>query len=75
MEQERVRLPQRVGGWVDVSMCTQEQEREEFNLHKRECEMEKRLMEEERARLLREHAPHLLGHLPPVCIIVDSSLM
>jgi len=28
--------------------------------------MEQQLMEQERARLLLQHAPHLLGHLPPV---------
>jgi len=48
----------------------QESEREEFNVHKRQCEMEQQLMEQERARLLQQHAPQLLGHLPPVCIAV-----
>jgi len=37
-----------------------------FNLQRQQCDMEKDLMEQERARLLQQHAPHLLGHLPPV---------
>jgi len=28
--------------------------------------MEQQVMEQERARLLQLHAPHLVGHLPPV---------
>jgi len=45
-----------------------ERERETLDKFKQQCKMEKVVMEEERARLLKEHAPCLLGHLPSVCV-------
>ena len=43
---------------------------EEIREHDRRLEAEKKIIEEERQRLLREHAPKLLGYLPKVRIIV-----
>jgi len=45
---------------------SQEREMEEIRAHERRLEMQKNIVEEERQRLLRQHAPNLLGFLPKV---------
>jgi len=39
---------------------------QEIKEQERRLEMQKKIIEEERQRLLREHAPQLLGYLPKV---------
>ena len=39
---------------------------EEIREHERRIEIQKKIIEEERQRLLREHAPNLIGYLPKV---------
>jgi len=51
-------------------MCLWIQEREmaEIREQERRLEMQQKIIEEERQRLLRQHAPKLVGYLPKVSI-------
>ena len=44
----------------------QERELEEIRDYEQRLEMQKKIIEEERQRLLQEHAPKLIGFLPKV---------
>jgi len=44
----------------------QERELQEMREQEERLEMQKKIIEEERQRLLREHAPKLVGYLPKV---------
>ena len=48
-------------------MCLQEREMQAIKEQERMLDYQKKIIEEERQRLLREHAPKLVGYLPKVC--------
>ena len=76
--------PNQSTGWVDNGPCcvcemffghqlcctwAQEREMAEMKEQDRMLELEKKIIDEERERLLREHAPKLIGYLPKVSMI------
>ena len=49
-----------------VCLWMQERELQEMKVQEQHLELQQKIIEEERQRLLQQHAPNLIGYLPKV---------